>query len=315
MQNRKTKRSARIPNPRLIIPASPKTSKDQLSSTLFLAGLFHGVILLGVTFTAGDLMPESEATSLEVVLITNDYENRAAPEEANLLAQQNMVGAGNTEEVMMLKTALTQSLESGQLGPEEIGVRDPRRQGTDQPMQRPTIIAKSLTSTVGVPEPNAEFSPNDEIQQTTLPGTSNAIEIINQPEAETLISDFRPRELIISANTREARIAAYLGQWKSKIERMGTLNFPKLAQGSGLMKYPTLEVVINARGELEDVIIRNSSGEQSLDRAAVEIVTMAAPFDPFPKFLEEDYDVLRFAYEWRFTGGYISSTAEGTDSF
>ncbi len=315
MQSRKTKRSTRVANPRLIIPASPGTSKDQLSSTLFLAGLFHGVILLGVTFTAGDLLPKSEATSLEVVLITNDYENRAAPDEANLLAQQNMVGAGNTDELMMLKTALTQSLEFGQIGPEEIGVRDPRRQGTDQPMQRPTIVAKSLASPVGISVPNAERSPNIEIQQTTLPGTSNAIEIINQPEAETLISDFRPRELIISANTREARIAAYLGQWKNKIERMGTLNFPNVVQGRGLVKYPTLEVVINARGELEDVIIRNSSGEQTLDRAAVEIVTMAAPFDPFPEFLKADYDVLRFAYEWRFTDGYVSSTIEGTSSF
>ena len=315
MQNRSTKRASRNPSPRLIIPASPETSKDQLSSTLFLAGLFHGVILLGVTFTAGDLMPESETTSLEVVLITNDYEDRAAPDEANLLAQQNMVGAGNTEEAMMLKTALTQSLEFGQVGPEEIGVRDPRRKGTDQPMQRPTVIAKSLTSNVGVPEPNAEFSPNEEIQQTTLPGTSNAIEIINQPETETLISDSQPRELIISANTREARIAAYLGQWKSKIERVGTLNFPNVAQGGGLIKFPTLEVVINSQGELEEVIIRNSSGQQSLDLAAVEIVTMAAPFDPFPEFLEEDYDVLRFAYEWRFTDGLVSSTVSKPESF
>lgn len=308
MQSRKTKRSTTIANPRLIIPASPGTSKDQLSSTLFLAGLFHGVILLGVTFSAGDLMPSSKATSLEVVLITNDYENRTAPDDATLLAQQNMVGAGNTDQPMMLKTALTQSLESGQLGPEEVGVRDPRRQGTDQPMQRPTIVAKSLTSTVGIPDPNAENSPETEIQQTTLPGTLNAIEIINQPEAETLISDSQPRELIISANTREARIAAYLGQWKNKIERMGTLNYPNVAQGGGLAKFPTLEVVINAQGELEDVIIRNSSGEQNLDRAAVEIVTMAAPFDPFPEFLRTDYDVLRFAYEWRFTDGYVSST-------
>jgi len=315
MQNRSTKRASRNPNPRLIIPASPETSKDQLSSTLFLAGLFHGVILLGVTFTAGDLMPESEATSLEVVLITNDYEDRAAPDEANLLAQQNMVGAGNTEEAMMLKTALTQSLESGQVGPEEIGVRDPRRKGADQPMQRPTVIAKSLTSNVAVPEPNTEFSPNEEIQQTTLPGTSNAIEIINQPETETLISDSQPRELIISANTREARIAAYLGQWKSKIERVGTLNFPNVAQGGGLIKFPTLEVVINSQGNLEDVIIRDSSGQQSLDRAAVEIVTMAAPFDPFPEFLEEDYDVLRFAYEWRFTDGFVSSAVSEPESF
>jgi protein TonB len=315
MQSQKTHRSGKAASPRLILPAAPGTSKDQLSSTLFLAGLFHGVILLGVTFSAEDLMPKSEATSLEVVLITNDYEDRAAPDDADLLAQQNRVGAGNTDEQMMLQTALQQTLEHGQIGPEEAGAPDPQREGADQPMQRPTIVAKLLASPAEMPDPNVEPSPNDRRQQTTMPGMSNAIEIINQPEAETLISDFRPRELIISANTREARIAAYLGQWKSKIERMGTLNYPNVAQGGGLARFPTLEVAINSRGELEGVVVLNSSGEQTLDRAAVDIVTMAAPFDPFPEFLRTDYDLLRFAYEWRFTDGFVSSTIKDVESY
>ena len=34
----------------------------------------------------------------------------------------------------------------------------------------------------------------------------------------------------------------------------------------------------------------------------MEILILAAPFEAFPEFLHQDYDVLRFAYEWRFTG-------------
>ena len=41
-------------------------------------------------------------------------------------------------------------------------------------------------------------------------------------------------------------------------------------------------------------------GERLLDEAAIEILRLASPFDPFPDFLRNDYDVLRFAYEWRF---------------
>ncbi len=294
-------------NPRLIIPPSPEFSKDRLSSTLFLAGLFHGVILLGVTFSADSLAPETAATSLEVVLITNDYEDRLPPEDAELLAQQNMVGAGNTEEPLMLRTALNQILETGEIGLEEVGTPEPRRQGKYVQQQRPTIVARSISSQVGIPENFSVDPSGTERQQKTLPGESHAIEIINKPEAETLISDFRPRELIISANTREARIAAYLGRWKNKVERVGTLNFPNVARSKGLMTFPTLEVAINATGELREVIIRNSSGDPSIDRAAMEIVNMAAPFDQFPDFLRSEYEVLRFAYEWRFTGGYASS--------
>ena len=307
MPRRRRQRPAGIANPRLIIPASPDDSRDRLSSTLFLAGLLHGVILLGVTFTADGLAPDP-VTSLEVVLITNEYEKLEPPDEAELLAQQNMVGAGNTEDPMLLKTALHQILEDGRIGLEQIGVRNPRRQGKDQPQQRPTIVSKSVMSYIGIPEFHDEDERVTALEQRTLPGTSNAIEIINKPEAETLISDFQPRELIISANTREARIAAYLGRWKNKVERIGTLNYPSIARSKGLAGFPTLEVAINATGELQEVVILNSSGAQNLDRAALNIVGMAAPFDPFPEFLRSEYDVLRFAYEWRFTDGYVANT-------
>ena len=44
-------------------------------------------------------------------------------------------------------------------------------------------------------------------------------------------------------------------------------------------------------------------GQGDLDQAAMEILRMAAPFEPFPEALRNDYDVLRFAYEWRFSDG------------
>ena len=61
-----------------------------------------------------------------------------------------------------------------------------------------------------------------------------------------------------------------------------------------------LEVAITRRRRLKDVVVRNSSGYRNLDQAAIEILRMAAPFDPFPQRLRADYDVLRFAYEWHF---------------
>ena len=289
-------------------------SNDRLSSTLFLAGLLHGVILLGVTFSSDGLAPDTPATSLEVVLITNEYEDRLPPNDAELLAQQNMVGAGNTEEKFRLETALNQIIDAGEIGLDELGAPDDQREGTDLPQNRPTIVARSISSKAGIPE---NFSDNPQVterQQKALPGGSQAIEIINKPEMETLISDFRPRELIISANTREARIAAYLGKWKNKVERIGTLNFPNFGSGKGLTKYPTLEVVVNANGQLQDIIVRSSSGDPGLDRAAMEIVSMAAPFDQFPDFLRSEYDVLRFAYEWRFVDGYASTEVKNVQA-
>jgi protein TonB len=297
------------------IPWSAEASRDRLSSTLFIAGLLHGVILLGVTFTDYDLLPENNSTSLEVVLITNEYEQRAAPEDADILAQQNRVGAGNTQQLMQLKTAVNQTLDSGVLGPEQAGAVDLQHLSLRLTEERPTIVARSIDSQAAIPDLQADMPHSAEQQQRSLAGQSNAIEIVNKPEDETLISDTSPNELIISANTREARIAAYLSRWKNRIEHVGTLNFPQGARSTGLARFPTLEVAIDADGALQEVLIRQSSGLKNLDQAAINIVTIAAPFDPIPEFLRAEYDVLRFAYEWRFTDGYVSNTASETQRF
>jgi len=288
------------------MPWSEGQSRDRLSSTLFLAGLLHGVILLGVTFTAIDAPSEPSATSFDVVLIT-DTNDLETPTDAELLAQQNMTGAGNTDEPMRLETALNQTLEASVLGPDQVGADNPQQQETAQRNERPTIVARSIESSLATPEDKIDEAQQPELQQQAYVGTSSAIEIIDEPAEETRISDNRQRELIISAHTREARIAAYLSKWKNQIERIGTLNYPNVAKSQGLTRFPTLEVAIDASGELHEVLVRKSSGIQSLDQAAMNIVTIAAPFEPFPEFLSKEYDVLRFAYEWRFSDGFAST--------
>ena len=64
-----------------------------------------------------------------------------------------------------------------------------------------------------------------------------------------------------------------------------------------------LEVSIRADGQLGDVVIRRSSGRKDIDQAALSILRLASPFDPFPQDLRKRYDELRFAYEWQFLEG------------
>jgi protein TonB len=66
-----------------------------------------------------------------------------------------------------------------------------------------------------------------------------------------------------------------------------------------------LEVAIRADGSLDSVTVRRSSGHRELDQAAVAIVRLAAPFDPFSTALRDRYPVLRFAYEWQFLNGRL----------
>lgn len=277
---------------------SAKAARDRLSSTVFLAALFHGVVILGVSFSAGDEPEVPAATSLDVVLVAREPEPREAPDDSRVLAEQSLDGAGNTADPDRLQTAIASTAEAAALGPD--------RPGADQPMQArevssdQSILVASLGEESRRNQETGRADPVQMQQRTAIADDSRFIEIVNEPDTRTLISDAGPRELVISASTRESRIAGYLSGWKQQVERVGTLNFPRQASSRDLSGHPTLEVAIRADGSLQEVVVRSSSGQPLIDDAAVEILRIAAPFDPFPEFLRTDYDVLRFAYEWRF---------------
>jgi protein TonB len=66
-----------------------------------------------------------------------------------------------------------------------------------------------------------------------------------------------------------------------------------------------VEVGIASDGSLDRAVIRRTSGNPELDQAALAILKLASPFDPFPPELAAQYHVLRFAYEWQFVGGHV----------
>lgn len=279
-----------------------EAARDRLSSTAFLAALFHGVLILGITFSADSLDPEALTSSMEVVLVTSDYEDRAPPDTAVLLAQRNLSGAGNAPPDATVRTAPGLALPADVLGPVQDGSNTPSRTGERSPVRnRDAVLLARDSTSVAPDEGQRDRAP--EAQQSMLPSTSNAIDIVARFDETTVVPDSAARELLISANTREARIATYLSAWKNKVEQVGTLNFPFAASATANSRYPVLEVAIAADGRLREVIVRTSSGRRDLDQAAVDILRLASPFQPFPDGLRAEYDVLRFAYEWRFSEG------------
>ena len=56
-------------------------------------------------------------------------------------------------------------------------------------------------------------------------------------------------------------------------------------------------------GELNGVQILQSSGHRVLDQAAIEIVSLAAPFAPFPQEMRAQADILEIIRTWRFHEG------------
>jgi protein TonB len=138
-------------------------------------------------------------------------------------------------------------------------------------------------------------------------GSESTLPLPQEDQVTLLIRDDEPRQLIISADTRESVIAAYLDNWKRRIEGVGDSYLPQLGLIDDISGSPTLMVAIEASGNLVEAVIRKSSGSTVLDLAALDILHRASPFDPFPPEVAAEYDVLRFEYKWLFAEQLISS--------
>lgn len=292
-----------LPPPDISEPEWPETGpaqRDTLTTMLFVAALFHGIVILGITFSAEQSpFRSATATSLEVVLLNRTYEKRPDTEDAQYLAQQNLEGAGNTENDESVRVAYGNDPARIAADPDATG--NAQSVESDQhDTQRQTLYVDRASASA--PATAAALQPRN----GALPGQTNTVEIVAAPDLETRLSSAGPRQLLISANTRESRIAAYLDSWKRRVERVGTLNFPRSALATGGSRNPVLEVSIAADGSLQQVRVIDGSGNRELDMAAVTILRLAAPFDPFPEYLRNDYDELAFSYEWQFNAGSIS---------
>ena len=74
-------------------------AQDRMVTTLFLAGLLHGIVILGVTFsTPGNDADSNQAPGLEVILVNDQGSPVARNPDARYLAQRTQQGSGNTVE-------------------------------------------------------------------------------------------------------------------------------------------------------------------------------------------------------------------------
>ena len=112
---------------------------------------------------------------------------------------------------------------------------------------------------------------------------------------------------ITSVAARESVDAAYLNDWRLRVEAVGNKYYPEASLRYGIYGSLRLLVVIRYDGTLEDIRVLSSSGHTVLDDAAVKIVRMAAPFSPFPPELRAEADKLEIIRTWQFQENTLSS--------
>lgn len=280
---------------------------DRLPAMLFLAALIHGILIIGVTFNPTMLNQFADIISLEVTIIADPDQQIDRPDKAEYLAQASQLGGGNTTRDVRPSAPLESPSTIDNRG-EESG--ESLRESEQHELSADQVLTTQNDQDLQVADLLRDQPQNSNATAIALESGSDRTLPLPQDDAATLlIHDDDPRQLFTSVDTRESTIAAYLDNWKRRIEAVGDEYFPELGALENLTGSPTLEVSIEASGRLSAVIIGKSSGSKVLDQAALDILRRASPFDPFPPEISVDYDRLRFAYKWLFNDDLIPSTA------
>ncbi|WP_129776615.1 TonB family protein [Peristeroidobacter soli] len=272
---------------------------DRLTTTLFLAALFHGIVILGITF-AVPRSDNSPTPTLEVLLLTSNDTKAADNPTAQYLAQRNQQGSGTTDERVRPANPTSSPVVADLDGVPD-GNSDQYKEAVSG--QRSTEIISSRSDRSEVEYRSGDNNPSQQAETPLALSTTAPRPIATSATDTSLVLRGQRLDgaIEIVPNTRESKLAPYLNAWRSKVERLGTLNFPQYAR-NGQTGNPVLEVSLQADGTLGDALIRRSSGNKEIDQAALSILRLASPFDPFPSELRKQYRELRFAYEWQFLG-------------
>ena len=279
----------------------PLASKDRVLGAALGISLAVHAVLMAAHFTMPDsLRWKSNAQPLEVVLV--NAKTRERPSRAELLAQSNLDRGGNVDERRRARTPLpvTEPKDPGK------DLASAQRRARSDAQQR-ELLVQSREAKTRVPKAAEKQEPSEDPagQASGRDMADLALAAMRlQAQIDRRIDEYqkRPRKQFIGANAAEYRFAQYEEDWRVKVERVGTLNYPAEARGK-LYGNLRLTVTIRPDGSVESIELDRSSGLKALDAAAFKIVKMATPFAVFPPNIRRDTDLLVITRTWFFGQG------------
>jgi periplasmic protein TonB len=271
-----------------------------LGAAVGLSLALHAV-LLSLHFRMPDTRWQRSNAPLDVVLV--NARTRERPAKAEVLAQSNLNRGGTVEERRRARTPLpvTEPRNPGK------DLADAQRRQRSLEAKQEELLAQARQAQVRVPPPaprqQGAEEPAAQPSGRDLADLSLAAMRL-QAQIDRQVQEYqeRPRRKFIGANATEYRFAQYEEDWRAKVERIGTNNYPAEARGK-LYGNLQLSVTLRPDGRVDSIYLDRSSGLQVLDAAALKIVRMATPFAAFPADIRRDTDLLTITRTWFFGKG------------
>lgn len=286
----------------------------QFRYTLAVALLIHGLIIFGIT--VGGVVAQQTLTqnnALEVVV--SILPSETTPEESDFQASQNQLASGSGEQEQELTTT-----QQALLPDDTVNRSNPLVLLSSQPPlveESPYRIITTSSNTswhIQSTDKDAEKSPDNAenpFEQQTLSELSLSIASLEARLAESLQPESKkPRTLrITSTSALASDNADYVRRWRDRVEEVGNLYYPQVARDKQLYGDVRLLVAILSSGIVEQISIRSSSGQDILDKAAIESIQLASPFEPFPPSLAAQYERIEVIRTWQFRKDRVTAKA------
>ena len=275
-------------------------SRDRmLGAALGLSIAVH-LVALGVHFKFPDAIRWQAPQQLEVVLV--NARTRERPVQAEVLAQASLDRGGDVDQNRRARTPLP-VVEPRNPG-KDLSAAQRRTQQLEVQQQQMLVQQREVERRLAEKQRpvKAEEAANQPSGRELADLSLAAMRL--QAQIDRQIDDYqkRPRKKFIGARAAEYRFAQYEEDWRAKVERVGSVNYPAEARGK-LYGNLRLTVTIRADGSVESIELDRSSGLKVLDAAAFRIVKMTAPFARFPPDISRDTDLLVITRTWFFGQG------------
>jgi len=278
-----------------------QAGSSSFRTALVLSLIVHAALIFGIAFDQL-LPPMLDVEQMEIVLVNSKSSD--APSHPERRAQNNLDGGGNTDEdrnlssplaamnddlakqasdaerdvarlereaqLLMTQIKAVQALDAQNLAPQT------RQSKTQEYRYRPLVPNESAES--------SKTLPGVDPRQNGVAFTREAAEISKRFDAYQK----RPRRKQLGGRAIAYLFAEYEDHYRTKIERVGTQNYPPPRNGEPVYGKVRITASVKADGTIERIVVNTSSGDPELDQDAVNIVYMAAPFGPFtPKMLQQ----------------------------
>ena len=293
------------PEPRTMslsfLAGEPAPGNRLLMWAIFGSIFLHAVVL-AIRFAPIDLSKfERDASPLEVALV--NAKSVSKPTKADILAQANLDGGGNTDAKRRAKTPLPALPKDNATA--ELAVAKQKVETLEKKSQEMMTQLKSAAA-IEAPKPTPNAAPDKpELPTATemMQRTMEAMRLEAQIAKDMDAYQKRPKRRFVGARAEEYRFARYIEDWRLKVEGIGNRNYPEAARVQKLYGSLLLTVGIRADGSIETVVVDRTSGQKILDLAAIRIVEMGGPYAAFPPSISRDTDILYITRTWSFAPG------------